>query len=34
MEKEKETAYTHVDVPWRVGHDNMKFAQYGIVESA
>ncbi len=26
--------YTHVDVPWRVCHDNMKFPQDRIIKSA
>jgi hypothetical protein len=25
--------YTHVDVPGRVGHDDVKFAQDGVVEA-
>ena len=27
-------AYTHVDVPWWVGHNDMELAQYGVVEPA
>jgi len=29
-----QSTYTHMDVPWWVGHDNVKFTQHRIVESA
>lgn len=29
-----ESTHTHMDVPWRVGHDDVEFAKDGVIEFA